>query len=213
MRNRNGRISLHQIALFIGLAVVVGCIGKPPVIEPDDEVVIDRMSCGHDGKEWIVKSPFFNNDQVFEAKGLAPASPNPQTQRDNAIDNAMNTLSRLYDSDVKSYSEQFVSEYRNWFRNPDEAQSAVLYDQLRTILNDNRLKWLKMDECRDRLTGEWWVFLYTSKPNLEAAEREASLEFENYMMDDRKEQFRGKMNQQQSEFQQKGTEILESLPD
>ncbi len=197
-----------HIVLASIILLMAGCIPPPPETE-DEPSVSEMMSCA--GKEWIKKSPFWENDQIFEAKGLAPPSPNPQDTRDNAIENAMNTLSRLYDSDVKSYSERFVHQYRDWFKNPDNAKSDELYEQLRTILNKNKLKWLKMDECEDQTTGRWWVFLYTSKANLEAAEREASLEFKEYIIEQRREEFRKKMEQQIAGWKEEDKRTWDSI--
>lgn len=176
--------ALILISIIFLISLIERCYLEPSVKPKSD--VSDKMSCT--GKAWINISPYFDSDSIFEAKGLAPPSPNPQITRNNAIEDALNNLSRLYNSHIQSYSKNFIYEYKDWVSN--NVSSEELYNKILSIINSNTLKFVKVDECVDSKTGNWWVLAYTSVASIESAEREATLQMPDLIIGTNSENFR-----------------------
>ena len=146
------------------------------------------------------------NEEIFEAKGVANPSPNFQKMRNDAIQNALTTLSTLYESNIDSYTEKYIHEYENF---TGGNISKELYDQLITASNENTIKRVKMDECDDPDTGRYWVFAYISSAAIDVASADAAQILDNFKTEQKKEEFRDIRNKERENALNKEKELNE----
>lgn len=181
--NRSNTLKWTTGILFL-LLLIVSCSKQPDVSPEPKSDKCKECDC----KEWRYSSPYFSNEGIFEAKGVANPSPNFQKQRDDAIQNGVNTLSTLWESNINSYTEKYVHEYQDFLK--PGTRSQELFDRFVSLSNQNTLKRMKMDECEEPETGRYWVFAYISTAAIDVANAEAALALDDYILQQRKEEFR-----------------------
>ena len=194
----------YEIYLILLITLLVSSCSNQPDISPQPA----SNQCKEcDCKEWRFTTPYLGNDEILEAKGVSNPSPNFQKMRDDAIQNAINTLSTLFESNIDRYTEKYIHEYQNYA--DGDKISNELYDKLVTASNKNTVKRVKMDECEDPKTGRYWVFAYISTAAIDVASADVALQLDDFITDQQKELFRAKRNKEREDALRRELELNE----
>lgn len=183
-----------RIVLVLSIFLLAGC---PPLPPPPPT--------GCAAKNWIDVSPYFGSQEIFEAKGVADPSPIFQKQRMDAIENGIEVLSMLLETNVDGYSQDMIHEFQDYIK--EGTNSNVLYDRLRTISHENTLKRIKMDECPDNETGRYWVFVYVTSASIEEATLDAFTDLADFIAQEYREDFEKKRDDYRAKARQRNQEL------